>query len=66
MFVNSQEIGELRAEQERLRQRRAERESPAIKAVGALLKQRDELDKAIEKEKQTQAELQKEVRVPKY
>ncbi|KAI2659248.1 Coiled-coil domain-containing protein 63 [Labeo rohita] len=58
-----QEIGELRAEQERLRQRRAERESPAIKAVGALLKQRDELDKAIEKEKQTQAELQKEITI---
>ncbi|KAK2874774.1 hypothetical protein QQF64_003129 [Cirrhinus molitorella] len=58
-----QEIAELRAEQERLRRVRTESESPAIKAVRALLKQRDKLDEEIEKEKQTQAELQKEITI---
>ncbi len=61
MFVHRQEIAELREEQERLLCTHREGENPAVKAVSALLKQRDKLDEDIEKEKQTQAELQKEV-----
>ncbi|XP_059384721.1 coiled-coil domain-containing protein 114 isoform X1 [Carassius carassius] len=58
-----QQIAELRAEQERLLQAQRESESPAVKAVRDLLKQRDKLDEETEKEKQTQAELQKEITI---
>ncbi|XP_073681679.1 coiled-coil domain-containing protein 114 [Garra rufa] len=58
-----QEIAELQAENERLRRAQTDSESPAITAVRALLIQRDKLDQDIEKEKQTQAELQKEIRI---
>lgn len=61
VFVHRQQIAELRGEQERLLRTHRESESPAVKAVRALVKQRDKLDEEIEKEKQTQAELQKEV-----
>lgn len=61
MFVLRQEIAELYAEQERLLRTLQESESPAVKDVSALLEQRDKLNEEIEKEKQTQAELQKEV-----
>ncbi|KTF91103.1 hypothetical protein cypCar_00019512 [Cyprinus carpio] len=58
-----QEIAELRAEQEWLLRVHRESESPAVKVVSALLKQRDKLDEETEKEKQTQAELQKEITI---
>ncbi|KTG03124.1 hypothetical protein cypCar_00032456, partial [Cyprinus carpio] len=58
-----QQIAELRGEQERLLRTHRESESPAVKAVRALVKQRDKLDEEIEKEKQTQAELQKEIMI---
>ncbi|KAK2874373.1 hypothetical protein Q8A67_021526 [Cirrhinus molitorella] len=58
-----EEIAELQAEQERLLKVHAKRESPDVKAVRALLKQRDKLDRDIEKEKQTQAELRKEIKI---
>ncbi len=61
IFVHRQEIAELRADQERLLHTLRESESPAVKDVSALLEQRDKLNEEIEKEKQTQAELQKEV-----
>uniref|UniRef100_A0A8C1T1Q6 Coiled-coil domain containing 114 n=1 Tax=Cyprinus carpio TaxID=7962 RepID=A0A8C1T1Q6_CYPCA len=58
-----QQIAELRGEQERLLRTHRESESPAVKAVRALVKQRDKLGEEIEKEKQTQAELQKEITI---
>ncbi|XP_058646540.1 coiled-coil domain-containing protein 114 isoform X2 [Onychostoma macrolepis] len=63
VWMNMQEIAELRAEQERLLRTHRESESPAVKTVSALLKHRDKLDEEIEKEKQTQAELQKEIMI---